>query len=294
MARPLRIALSGGLYHVTSRGDRREDIYFGAADRHAWLQLLGQVCERFNWVCHAYCQMTNHYHLVVETPEGNLAAGMRQLNGVYTQQVNRTHRRVGHVFQGRYKAILVEKDSCLLELARYAVLNPVRARMVHDPSAWPWSSHRAMIGQPATPEWLKTDWILGQFSSKRHRAIAGYIDFVRAGVGLPSLWEQLHHQIYLGSEQFVQRVQREVDSLETLEEVPRAQRRPVARPLDYYADCHHDTQRAMAEAYLSGDYTMKAIADHFDVHYTTVSRAVKALEAERTRDDQFAERSDHT
>jgi len=93
MARPLRIELSGGLYHITARGDRREDIYFDTADRLAWLKLLAQVCERFNWVCHAYCLMTNHYHLVVETPEGNLAQGMRQLNGVYTQYVNRTHRR---------------------------------------------------------------------------------------------------------------------------------------------------------------------------------------------------------
>ncbi|RLK51501.1 transposase IS200 family protein [Alkalispirillum mobile] len=93
MARPLRIELAGGLYHVTSRGDRREAIYLDDGDRRAWLDLLGEVCERFNWRCHAYCQMTNHYHLVVETPEGNLAKGMRHLNGVYTQHVNRTHRR---------------------------------------------------------------------------------------------------------------------------------------------------------------------------------------------------------
>jgi REP element-mobilizing transposase RayT len=89
MARPLRIELSGGLYHVTSRGDRREDIYFSEDDRRTWLAVFSQVCERFNWVCHAYCQMTNHYHIVVETPEGNLSQGMRQLNGVYTQRVNR-------------------------------------------------------------------------------------------------------------------------------------------------------------------------------------------------------------
>lgn len=136
MARPLRIELAGGLYHVSSRGDRREAIYLDDGDRQRWLTLLGEVCGRFSWRCHAYCQMTNHYHLVVETPEGNLSQGMRQLNGVYTQLVNRHHRRVGHVFQGRYKAILVEKDSYLLELARYVVLNPVRAGMVTDAGAW--------------------------------------------------------------------------------------------------------------------------------------------------------------
>ena len=99
MARPLRIEFAGGLYHVTSRGDRREDIFAGDDDRVAWLDILGTVCERFNWTCHAYCLMTNHYHVVVETVEGNLAKGMRQLNGVFTQYVNRRHERVGHVFQ---------------------------------------------------------------------------------------------------------------------------------------------------------------------------------------------------
>jgi REP element-mobilizing transposase RayT len=145
MSRPLRIELSGGVYHVTSRGGGREAIYWSDVDREAWLALLGRVCERFNWVCHAYCQMSNHYHLVLETPEGNLAQGMRQLNGVYTQTINRSRQRVGHVFQGRYKAILVEKDSYLLELARYVVLNPVRAGMVSDAGDWPWSSYPARV-----------------------------------------------------------------------------------------------------------------------------------------------------
>ena len=102
MARPLRLELSGGVYHVTSRGDGREDIYLSDADREAWLDVFATVCKRFNWVCHAWCQMTNHYHILVETPEANLAQGMRQLNGVYPQRFNRTHARVGHVFQGRY------------------------------------------------------------------------------------------------------------------------------------------------------------------------------------------------
>ena len=127
MSRPLRLEIAGGLYHVTSRGDRREDIYHDDNDRLAWLALLDLTCERYNWQIHAWCQMSNHYHLIVETVEGNLSAGMRQLNGVYTQSVNRRYRRSGHVFQGRYKAILVERDSYLLELSRYVVLNPVRA-----------------------------------------------------------------------------------------------------------------------------------------------------------------------
>ena len=279
MARPLRIELSGGLYHVTSRGDGREAIYFSDADRRAWLELLGTVCERFNWVCHAYCQMTNHYHIVIETPEANLAQGMRQLNGVYTQHVNRTHGRVGHVFQGRYKAILVEKDSHLLELARYVVLNPVRAGMVKTAGAWRWSSYRATTGEEQAPAWVQTDWILGQFAARRRAAVPRYVDFVRAGVGLPSLWEGLRGQIYLGSDAFVEAMQKRLVGRERLDEIPRAQRRPFAKPLAHYAK-QHDRQRAMALAYLSGDHTMKAIAEYFGVHYSTVSRAVSACEAD--------------
>jgi REP element-mobilizing transposase RayT len=277
MARPLRLELSGGLYHVTSRGDRREDIYFDKVDRLAWLGLLAQVCARFNWVCHAYCQMTNHYHLIIETPEGNLSQGMRQLNGVYTQTINRRHRRVGHVFQGRYQAILVEKDRYLLELARYVVLNPVRARMVKHAGNWPWSSYPAMTGEAPAPEWLQTDWLLGRFAAHRARAVAKYREFVRAGVGGPRLWEDhLRNQIYLGSEAFVARMQRKIESGRDLQEIPRAQRRAIAKPLAEYARRHSsDPHRAMALAYQSGDYSMPAIARHFGVHYATVSRAVR-------------------
>lgn len=278
MARPLRIELSGGLYHVTSRGDRREDIYFNDADRHAWLDILSKVCERFNWVIHGYCQMTNHYHFIVETPEGNLSQGMRQLNGVYTQYINRSHKRVGHVFQGRYKAIIVEKDCYLLELARYVVLNPVRACMVKDAGSWDWSSYLAMIDVSGAPEWLSTDWLLGQFSSQRRRAIAKYIEFVREGMSQHNMWGKLQNQIYLGSESFIKRTQKKIIMQEGFSEVPRPQRRPVAKPLGYYQKRYSDIQQAMAMAYRSGDYSMSAIAEKFGVHYSTVSRAVKAYE----------------
>lgn len=138
MARPLRIEYAGALYHVTSRGNAQEAIYREDKDRRDYYSVVAEVCERFNWVIHAYCLMDNHYHLLVETPEGNLSKGMRHLNGVYTQRFNQNHARVGHVFQGRYKAILVQKESYLLELARYIVLNPVRARMVRSAKDWPW------------------------------------------------------------------------------------------------------------------------------------------------------------
>lgn len=172
MARPLRIELAGGLYHVTSRGDRREAIYRDEQDRAQWLAVLSGVCARFNWRCHAYCEMTHHDHFVVETPEANLSKGMRPLNGVYTQGFNRRHGLIGHLFQGRFKAILVERDAYLLELARDVVLNPVRAGRVGEVSAWAWSSDRAMVGLAAIPAWLETDWVLGQFGCDREQARA--------------------------------------------------------------------------------------------------------------------------
>lgn len=260
---------------MTSRGDRREDIYFSPADRLAWLDIFGEACSRFNWVCHAYCQMTNHYHVVVETPEGNISKGMRQLNGVYTQYVNRTHKRVGHVFQGRFKGIMVDKDSYLLELCRYVVLNPVRAGMLRDPKQWAWSSHRAMLGQVEKPDWLETDWLLGQFGTQRRRAAEKYEQFVKAGVGMETVWTHLKNQIYLGSDKFVERLQRTVVVSDKLREVPRAQRRSKGRSLEYYA---RQGRQGMAQAYLSGHYTMQDIADHFGVHYSTVSRVVKEHE----------------
>ncbi|MBY0266583.1 MAG: transposase [Burkholderiales bacterium] len=280
MARPLRLELAGALYHVTSRGDGRDDIYRSDEDRLAWLEVLKEVCRRFNWVCHAYCQMTNHYHMVIETPEANLSEGMRQLNGVYTQRFNRAHDRVGHVFQGRFKAILVDKDSYLLELARYVVLNPLRARMVQRLEQWPWSSYLATCGQAGCPDWLQVDFVLSQFSAQRARAIAKYVAFVHEGKRLPSVWGQLQGQVYLGPETFVKKMQALVDKKPALMEIPRAQRRALTRALTEYAKAY-PRNKAIALAYLSGQHTMAAIADHFGVHYTTVSRLVKNYEAEQ-------------
>lgn len=278
MARPLRLELAGALYHVTSRGDGRDDIFLCDEDRAAWLEVLAQVCERFNWVCHAYCQMTNHYHMLVETPDANLSKGMRQLNGVYTQRFNRSHDRVGHVFQGRFKAILVDKEGYLLELARYVVLNPLRAKMVKRLEQWPWSSYPATCGQADRQAWLQVDFILSQFSVQRARAVAKYVTFVHEGTRLPSVWSQLQGQIYLGSEQFVEKMQALVEHKPTTTEIPRAQRRALKRSLIEYARLH-ERDEAIALAYLSGEHTMAAIAAHFGVHYTTVSRLVKAHEA---------------
>jgi putative transposase len=282
MARPLRIEFAGALYHVTSRGDRREAIYLDNTDHTGFLAILSEVCARFNWLIHAYCLMTNHYHLVVETPDGNLSKGMRHLNGVYTQWFNRHHGRVGHVFQGRYKAILVQKELYLLALSRYVVLNPVRAQMVTEVSDWPWSSYRVTIGREVAPVWLDTDWLLAQFGQQRTHAVQAYIRFVRDGMGQPSPWEDLRHQVLLGDETFVARFQNLKQS-EELREIPKRQRRSLVKSLLQYQQEYPQRDEAMARAYHTGVYTMQEIGDFFGVHYMTVSRAVRKFETELER-----------
>lgn len=278
MARPLRIEFAGALYHVTSRGDGREDIFLEEGDRTRFLEVLSEVCHRFNWAVHAYCLMGNHYHLVVETRDDTLAKGMRQLNGLYTQRFNREHGRVGHVFQGRYKAILVQKDSYLLELARYVVLNPVRAGMVRSAKEWPWSSYRAMVGQAPVPPWLTTDWVLSAFARRKTDAIDRYKAFVAEGKNQPSPWESLRNQIFLGDDRFVEEMQGLVAEARDLTEVPSTQRRPVAKPLAHYAGKHRDRDEAIVAAYASGGYGLKEIGEHFGLHYSRVSRIVRAHE----------------
>ena len=276
MSRPLRLEIAGGLYHVTSRGDRREDIFLDDTDRELWLTTLTQCCERFNWAIHAWCQMSNHYHLLIETPEANLSAGMRQLNGVYTQLVNRRHQRVGHVFQGRYKAILVDRNSYLLELSRYVVLNPVRAAMVKHVRQWKWSSYHATLDRDLRPPWLQVDWLLSQFGAQKKRQIERYVEFVQQGIRGVDVWQNVRGQVFLGSDEFVQAMQNRLadEAKLTHQEIPRIQRRALAKSLKFYRQEFDDAKQGMIAAYGTGDYTLQAIADAFKVHYSTVSRTI--------------------
>lgn len=274
MARPLRIEFSGALYHVTARGDRREPIYEDDEDKEMFLNTLAQVVEGFNWICHSYCLMTNHYHLVVETTDGNLSKGMRQLNGVFTQASNRRHGRSGHLFQGRFKAILVDKESYLLELARYVVLNPVRAGMVKRPEKWAWSSYRAVMGDAPAPPWLAVDGLLSLFGKRRAEARQRYRTFVAEGVGKESIWGALRQQIYLGDEKFVERMQRKMSDPDEMT-IPRAQRRPPAPTLENIAARHRTRDEGIRAAYATGAYSYREIAEHFGLHLVTVGRIVR-------------------
>jgi len=278
MARPLRIEFSGALYHVTARGNAQGDIYHDDIDRQQFLTLLLNTVNRYNWCCHAYCLMDNHYHLLIETSEPTLSKGMKYLNGTYTQYFNRQHRRVGHVFQGRFKAILVQKDSYLLELARYIVLNPVRARMVRTAKTWRWSSYRATAGYDNSHACLTTEWILAGFAQTKKAAQQCYRDFVQASKGQPSPWEQLKNQIYLGDENFVNDIQCKLDPDQSLKDIPKKQKQAPAKPLNYFAGRYKTRDESMAQAYWSGHYTLAQVGKHFNVSYATVSRAVKKLE----------------
>lgn len=280
MARPLRLEFAGALYHVTARGDRKQDIYEDDEDRHAFLSVLAGVAERFNWLVHAYCLMDNHYHLLVETPNGNLSQGMRQLNGVYTQYSNRRHDLTGHLFQGRYKAILVQKEAYLLEVARHVVLNPVRAERVRSAGDWPWSSYRATAGRRDTPVWLTTDSILSAFAEQRSDAVMKYRRFVSAGRGQSAPWQSLANQVLLGDAHFVDdMLNRLQQQNQDLAEVPRRQRPGRARPLADYARAVGSRNEAIAAAYASNGYSMSEIGAHFGLHYSTVSRIIKTQEA---------------
>ena len=178
MARQLRIEFSGAFYHVTSRGNEQKEVFKSQKDREKFLDYLATASARYGAVIHAYCLMNNHYHLFLETPGGNLSQIMRHINGAYTTYFNVKRKRSGHLFQGRYKAILVEADAYATELTRYIHLNPVRAGMTVRPEAYPWSSYRAYIGQTALPEWLRSGFILDIFTSHRAQAQKMYQQFV--------------------------------------------------------------------------------------------------------------------
>lgn len=182
---------------------------------------------------------------------------------------------MGHVFQGRYKAVLVDRESHLSELSRYVVLNPVRAGLVADAADWAWSSYRPTVGTELCPSWLDADALLAKFARTRRVAVERYIDHVRAGVGLPSVWGRLKHQLYFGDDAFVERMQRQAGELSrNALEVPRAQRRAPAPPLARFVLLDAPRDVAMAQAYATGAYSQVEIAQAFGVHYATVSRAV--------------------
>lgn len=279
MARPLRIEYSGAVYHITSRGNAGNRIFNDKDDRSAFLKILNQVTKRYNWLCHGYCMMDNHYHLIIETPDGNLSKGMRQVNGIYTQLFNRKHKRHGHLLQGRYKAILIQKESYLLEVCRYVVLNPLRAKLVRKPDEWEWSSYRVTAGLQNSPGFLTTDWLLGQFNKNRFLARRAYQKFVQSGIERDSLWTNLQGQGILGKEGFAEKIVNYIKGKDMLAEIPRIQRY-IGRPnLAKLFGSERITEKkgrsqGIVEAVEGCGYSQKEVADYLGLHYSTVSRLI--------------------
>jgi putative transposase len=295
MVRPLRIEYPGAVYHITSRGDRREPIAKDDLDRAAFFTILAQAFDRFDAHAWAYCLMGNHYHLVIRTRQANLSRLMRHINGVYTQSFNRRHNLSGHLFQGRFKAILVDSESYLLEVCRYVDLNPVRAQMVDRPEAYPWSSYHALSGISEAPDWLDAASVYGQLAPGKNakHAAAKYAEFVAQGKGV-NLWDQhLKQQIYLGSDAFITRMQ-SVAGLETPGEAKKGAKHKLglskiqtsAPPKDQHVQHYAklaQTNKAMrnqniAQAFYQGGQTQTAIAQAFNVSSSTVSRVIKEYE----------------
>ncbi len=284
MSRPLRIEFEGAIYHITSRGNEKKDIFLGDEDRILFLKILREVKEKFNWLCHAYCLMSNHYHLIIETPEGNLSRGMRYLNGTYTQLYNKRHSRTGHLLQGRYKSILIEKESYLLEVCRYVVLNPVRAGLTDSPDGWRWSSYGATVGYESKPLYLTTDWILGQFSSDLIEARNRYIEFVNNGIRKESIWREVRGQTFLGGKVFIEKYARLKQGKEDIKEIPRIQRyleRPSLEEMfSEKIRCNKkEMHRCIIEAIKKYGYYQSDIAKFLNVHSSTISRITKKEES---------------
>jgi putative transposase len=281
MARPLRIEFPGALYHVTARGDRQEAIFLDDQDRAGFLALLGETCERFGAAVHAYCLMGNHYHVVLSTRAANLSQAMRHLNGVYTQRFNRRHGKVGHVFQGRFKAVLVDRDAYLQAVCRYVDLNPVRAGMVAAPADWAWSSYRALTGLAEALPWLDTALLYALLvpeavpeAERARRAPPRYAAWVQAGRDQP-LWPgALRQQVYLGDEAFVQRA-RALAGAPALQKAqnPHPQR---AEPLTLaqWLERSPSREQALWMAHQQGGMTLTAIAAEMGLSLGRVSQLV--------------------
>jgi REP element-mobilizing transposase RayT len=208
VGRPLRIEYPGALYHITSRGNERKKIFLEDADKIKFLEILEDYHNRFNILIHSYVLMDNHYHLVVETPKGNLTKIMHGINGRYTGHFNRKYRRSGHLFQGRYKGILVDKDAYLVQLSRYVHLNPFRAKIVERPEQYRWSSYLGYIGKTGECTWVEYFWILSTFGTDLQTAKKKYQQYTEEGlrtdIGNPT--KDLYVQIILGGEEFIERI----------------------------------------------------------------------------------------
>ncbi|MGV0035125.1 MAG: transposase [Candidatus Azotimanducaceae bacterium WSBS_2022_MAG_OTU7] len=279
MSRPVRIEFPGAVYHVTSKGRDGQIVFADTDDRGVFLNVVGNVVDRFGWLIHSYVLMDDHYHLVVEVPEANLSKGMRQLNGVYTQHVNRRHGQEGPIFHGRFKSVLLEKKNYLLPVCRHVVTNPCRLKDAPNYSSYKWSSYRALAGQVKAPAFLYKDDVLHYFGKREKDAQRKYRDYVKEGVGKDSPLEQRTHQVLLGSDRFLSEMQPILQGERLSKKGPKAakSRRSLNALFKKVEDkTRGERNELMKKAHIDFGYTLMEIGDHLGLHYTTVSKVVNA------------------
>ena len=299
MARPLRITYPGAFYHVTSRGNEQNDVFKSQRDREKFLEYLASATERYGAVIHTYCLLSNHYHLLLETPEGNLSQIMRHVNGAYTTYFNVKRKRAGHLFQGRFKAILVEADEYALELSRYIHLNPVRAVMVSRPEEYRWSSYNNYIGQDNAPLWLKMETILDYFSSSAKEARQQYRSFVEDLLGkeYDSPFKNTFGAAVLGSAEFIETVTREHLSEKEIDRTVSGIRQFKTKPepkeiLKAVAAIMGENKKLSRQVgmYLSHKYSgkkLREIGELFGVGETAIAEARRLLSRKMETDKQL-------
>lgn len=275
MPRPLRMEYPDAVYHVTSRGNAKASILDSTHDRRLFFSTFQATADEFTWICHAFVLMNNHYHLLLETPLGNLAAGMQQLNGRFAQRYNQRRDGTGHVFQGRFKSIVVEKDSYFLAVARYIVLNPVRAGLVSDPGFWRWSSYQATGGNAKYP-FLSTAQTLAYFANGQDDGREQYRQFVMEGLE-DNVWKDLRGGFLLSTDAYAQMVAERLRSDGAPPELWRALQATIRKPLsDLFGDKLSPDDQAVLSAYHDHGYRQSEIADFLGTNQTKISRLIRS------------------
>ncbi len=279
MARPLRPEYAGAVYYISSVGNRGQSVFQNSADGNAWIEVLEGVCGRFDCRCFGYCLMSDGYHLVIETPKPNLSKAIRQLNGVYTQRSNRLHDTDGHVFRGRYKSIVVQREKYLLPLMAHIFLLPLRAGFVKHPNQFKWSSCRYLYAKDEVPGYVDLEWFSEGFSSDTDN----FDEFLDENHSRDVVSET-RKQLYLGDDKFIELVQEKTSKASKSKDIPRYQvTKPVSSLINGFARSGNSREEAIAKTYLTGDYTLREIADAVSVHYSVVSKIVSEYEKNSAR-----------
>ena len=295
MSRPLRIEYPGAFYHITSRGNERKSVFRSDLDRERFLSYLQSARERYGAVIHVYCLLSNHYHLLLETPRSNLSQILHHINGAYTTYFNVKRDRSGHLFQGRFRGILVEKEEYAHELSRYIHLNPYRAGLINSINRYRWSSYPYYLGLKGKPSWLETGLILGYFGSQDKAARRKYREFVEGGMKQPgpNPLQEVIASTFLGGPDFVERMKEVAGRKGRVREIPSSrileERRSLEEIRKVVGEVVGEGERLFKKfaVYMSheyGGYALKEIGGFYGMEESAVSQAARRFKEEISRD----------